>query len=262
MPCQSWLDLVRGAVLDLDGTVYDDSGLIPGAAEAIAAIRGARLGLRFATNTSRCPRGALIERLRSLGVDAGLDEVITVPRAAAAWLSEQGMSRVSVHVPAPRVGEFAAAQIDERNPEAVVVGDLGDEWSVDLLESRVSSCVGGARLLAVQKNRYWRRDGALCLDAGPFVAAIEYATDVTAVVTGKPSKQFFGAAASSLGMSPEALVVVGVDVRTDVDGARAAGAQGVLVKMGKFRDTDLDHPAAMRDLVLESVADLPSVLGV
>ena len=253
---------MRGVVLDLDGTVYDDGGLIPGAAAAIAAIRGARLGLRFATNTSRYPRGALIERLRSLGVDAGLDEVITAPRVAAAWLSEHGMSRISVHVPVPTVEEFSAFQIDERNPEAVVVGDLGDEWSVDRLNRVFRHVLGGARLLAVQKNRFWRRGGALCLDAGPFVAAIEYATDVTAVFAGKPSKQFFGAAASSLGMCPSALVVVGDDVRTDVDGARAAGAQGVLVKTGKFRDADLDHPAATRNLVLESVADLPSVLGV
>ena len=117
------LENVRGVVLDLDGTVYDNGGLIAGAAEAVIALRSAGLGLRFATNTSRVPRGALVERLRSLGVDAGLDEVITAPRAAVAWLVDHGLTRISLHVVAATVEEFAACTIDERSPEAVVVGD-------------------------------------------------------------------------------------------------------------------------------------------
>ena len=118
--------------------------------------------------------------------------------------------------------------------------------------------LGGAVLLAIQKNRYWKRGGALCLDAGPFVAAIEYATGVDAVVAGKPSEQFFVAAAQSLGLAVADLVVVGDDMRTDVEGARAAGARGVLVRTGKFRAADLDDPDLQPDLVLDSIADLPS----
>ena len=253
---------IRGVVLDLDGTVYDDGGLIVGAAETVIAIRAAGLGLRFATNTSRHPRGALVERLRSLGMDASLDEVITAPRAAAAWLVDHGLTRISLHVVAATVEEFAGFTIDERSPQVVVVGDLGDEWSVDRLDRVFRHVLGGARLLAIQKNRYWKRGGALCLDAGPFVAAIEYATGTTAVVAGKPSAQFFGAAARSLGLSAADLVVVGDDLRSDLEGARAAGARGVLVRTGKFRTADLDDPSMHPDLVLESIADLPAVLGV
>ena len=256
------LENVRGVVLDLDGTVYDDGGLIPGAGETVTAIRSAGLGLRFATNTSRYPRWALVERLRSLGVDAGLDEVITAPRAAAAWLVSHGLTRISLHVVGTIVEEFAAFTIDEHSPQAVVVGDLGDGWYVERLNRVFRHVLGGARLLAIQKNRYWKRGGALCLDVGPFVAAIEYATGATAVVAGKPSGQFFGVAARSLGLSPVDLVVVGDDVRTDVEGARVAGARGVLVRTGKFRPADLDDPDLHPDLVLDSVADLPAALGV
>ena len=256
------LEGVRGVVLDLDGTVYDDRGLMPGAAEAVMAIRSARLGLRFATNTSRYPRGALVERLRSLGVHAGLDDVITAPRAAAAWLADHGLTRISLHVAAATVEEFAAFAIDERSPQAVVLGDLGDGWNVERLNRVFRHVLGGARLLAIQKNRYWMRSGSLCLDAGPFVAAIEYATGVTAFVAGKPSEQFFVAAARTLGLSAADVIVVGDDVRTDVEGARAAGARGVLVRTGKFRAADLDDPDLQPDLILDSLADLPATLGV
>ena len=67
MSVQRRLEGVRGVVLDLDGTVYVDSRVVPGAAEAIASIRAAGLGLRFATNTSRLPRSMLIRRLLRLG---------------------------------------------------------------------------------------------------------------------------------------------------------------------------------------------------
>jgi HAD superfamily hydrolase (TIGR01458 family) len=256
------LEGVRGVVLDLDGTVYDDRGLMPGAAEAVMAIRSARLGLRFATNTSRYPRGALVERLRSLGVHAGLDDVITAPRAAASWLADHGLTRISLHVAAATVEEFAAFAIDERSPQAVVLGDLGDGWSVERLNRVFRHVLGGARLLAIQKNRYWMRSGSLCLDAGPFVTAIEYATGVTAFVAGKPSEQFFVAAARTLGLSAADLIVVGDDVRTDVEGAQAAGARGVLVRTGKFRAADLDDSDLQPDLILDSIADLPATLGV
>ena len=258
---QMWLEDVRGVVLDLDGTVYDDGGLIPGAAEAVTAIRSAGLGLRFATNTSRYPRWALVERLRSLGVDATLEEVVTAPRAAAAWLVSHNLTRISLHVAGATVEEFGAFTIDEQSPQAVVLGDLGDEWNIERLNRVFRHVLGGARLVAIQKNRYWKRGGALCLDAGPFVAAIEYATATTAVVAGKPSGQFFGVAAKSLGLSTTDLVVVGDDVGTDVEGARVAGARGVLVKTGKFRPADLDDPDLHPDLVLESVADLAAALG-
>ncbi len=260
MPKQ--LNDVRGVVLDLDGTVYDDGGLVAGAAEAVRVIRAAGLGLRFATNSSLSPRGALVERLRSLGVDATLDEVITAPRAAAAWLVSHGLTRISLHVAAATVEEFAAFTLDEQHPEVVVVGDLGDGWHVERLNRVFRHVLRGARLLAIQKNRYWKRGGALCLDAGPFVAAIEYATGVTAVVAGKPSAHFFGAAARSLGLSAADLVVVGDDVRTDVKGARAVGARGVLVRTGKFRAADLNDPDLQPTLVLDSIADLPACLGV
>ena len=257
---EDWIGSVRGVVLDLDGTVYDDGGLFDGAADAIAALRAAGLGVKFATNASLQPRSTLIERLRRQGVDADPEDMFTAPRAAAAWLADQGMTRVSLHVSPMTVEEFAPFTIDEQKPEAVVLGDLGDEWTVERLNRIFRHVIGGAQLLAIQKNRYWKRGGGLCLDAGPFVAAIEYATDTSAVVAGKPSAEFFGAASASMGISPAELVVVGDDVRTDVCGAQSAGARGVLVKTGKFRASDLDDTAIRPDFIIDDIGQLPAAL--
>jgi phospholysine phosphohistidine inorganic pyrophosphate phosphatase len=259
---QRQIEDIHGVVLDLDGTVYDDRGLIPGAAEAITALRSSGLGLRFATNTSRYARGTLIERLRRLGVDANLDEVMTAPRAAAAWLTDRGFVRISMHVAAPTLEEFSVFTITEQDPQVVVLGDIGDLWSVDRLNRVFRHVLGGAKLLAIHKNRYWQWRGELRLDAGPFVAALEYATGATAAVAGKPSRQFFLAAATSLAVAVSNILVVGDDVRSDVEGAQMAGARGALVRTGKFRDADVDDLELRPDLVLDSIADLPAALGV
>jgi ribonucleotide monophosphatase NagD (HAD superfamily) len=119
----------------------------------------------------------------------------------------------------------------------------------------------GARLVAIQKNRSWDAGSGLQLDAGPFVAALEYATGREAVVVGKPSRPFFATAAASLGVEPARVAVVGDSLENDVRGGQRAGCLGVAVRTGTFRETalDPDHPP---DAVLDSIADLPAWLGI
>ena len=251
----------RGLILDLDGTVYEAGLLIAGAREAVDAIRRAGLPLRFATNTTRCPRSALVERLSALGIDAGPADIITAPRAAAAWLAAHGVRRVALHIADATTAEFADFAVVEQAPEAVVIGDLGAGWTFDRLNRAFRQLQAGARFVALQKNRYWQTADGLTLDAGAFVAALEYAAGRPATVVGKPSAAFFQGAADSMQLPLADVVVVGDDITSDVRGAMAAGAQGVLVRTGKFRESDLETPGRAPDAVLDSVADVPRLLA-
>jgi len=49
-------------------------------------------------------------------------------------------------------------------------------------------------LFSLGKGKFYREDGDLTLDVGPFTAALEFATDRKAVVVGKPNPAFFMAA--------------------------------------------------------------------
>jgi HAD superfamily hydrolase (TIGR01458 family) len=111
-------------------------------------------------------------------------------------------------------------------------------------------------LLALGLTRYWRAEDGLRLDAGPIVRALEYATGRAAVVLGKPDPAFYGTAVEDLGLTPDQVVMVGDDIRTDVGGSQRAGLTGVLVRTGKFSPADLDGDVRP-DAVLASVAELP-----
>ncbi len=270
------LGSARGFLFDVDGTLLEDGRLLPGACDAVRAVRAAGLGVRFVTNTSRRPRREVVEALRSVGLPVEPEEVLTAPVACASWLAARGARRVALFVAEPAHEDFAdfermgpepgvAASRAERPllpaPDAVVVGDLGRRWSYELLDRAFSWLLEGARLVAIQRNRYWRTGGQLHLDAGPFVAALEYASGQTAVITGKPSPPFFEEAARSLGLAPREVAMVGDDLEADVTGARDVGAIGILVRTGKFREEELERARTHPDAILDSVAGLPGLLG-
>jgi HAD superfamily hydrolase (TIGR01458 family) len=249
-------------VIDLDGTLYHGDRAVPGAAAAVTALRSSGIPVCFATNTTRRPRTALVDRLRGMGVELRLEELHTAPVAAAAWLDVQGARRVSLLLAEATFEEFAAFELHHHDPDYVVVGDLGDGWTFEVLNRAFRALLRGARLVAIHKNRSWDPGSGIQLDAGPFVAALEYAAGVEAVLVGKPSTAFFDTAARSLGVPRERVVVVGDSVTNDVVGGQRAGCLGVAVRTGSFREDDLGTLDRPPDAVLDSIADLPAWLGI
>src|SRR3546814_5202652 len=96
----------------------------------------------------------------------------------------------------------------------------------------------GAPLYALAANRYFEDDDGLSLDAGGFVAALEYASGIKAELFGKPAPGFFQAALDGLQCRAEEAVMVGDDVEADVHGALALRMGGMLLRTGKFRVED------------------------
>jgi HAD superfamily hydrolase (TIGR01458 family) len=259
------MSLMRPAdacIIDLDGTVYVSDEAVAGAGEAIAVLREADLPLCFATNTTRRPRSELVSRLAAMGITVATEELFTAPVAAARWLADAGAERVSLLLAEATFEEFEGFELDDANPDSVIVGDLGREWTFDRLNSAFRALMGGARLVAIQKNRFWDPGQGLCLDAGPFVAALEYASGREAVLVGKPSTPFFVSAARYLKVAIDRVAVVGDSVENDVVGGQRAGCLGVAVRTGTFREDHLDGLERPPYAVLDSLADLPSWLGV
>jgi HAD superfamily hydrolase (TIGR01458 family) len=244
-------------IIDLDGTLYSGGEAIPGAASAVANLRDSGIRLCFATNTTRRPRSALVERLAAMGIGVDAEELFTAPVAAAGWLAQQGARSLSLLLPEATFEEFEAFERDQASPDFVVVGDLAEGWSFEILNTAFRALLAGARLVAIQKNRSWDAGSGLQLDAGPFVAALEFATGQEAVLVGKPSRPFFETAAAALGVTMDRIAVVGDSLVNDVAGGHGAGCLGVAVRTGTFREQDLAALERPPDAVLDSIADLP-----
>ena len=251
---------IRGVLFDLDGTLYLGDEAIAGAPDAVEAARSRGIACRFVTNTSTKSAQTILEKMHALGFAAEAPEIFTPSTACVSFLREAGAPKVMLLLEPDAAEEFAEFERDEVAPDYVVVGDIGERWDYHVLNGAFRAVQNGAHLLAYHKSRYYRGAGGIRLDAGPFVAALEYAAGVEATVLGKPTQTFFSLALRSLDLPAAEVAMVGDDVENDVGGAQAAGMIGVLVKTGKHREEALQRSGVAPEFVLDSVAGLQALL--
>lgn len=253
---------VTTVLLDLDGVLYVEDDPIPGAVEAVESLRARGLRLRFVTNTTSRSRAQVVARLARLGFTLPADNVLTPAALAVRHCGARGHKRVKLLVaPALREDLAGLAQVaDGDQPDAVILGDLGEGFTYHALNGAFRAMEGGAELVALQRNRFWRRSDGLAMDVGAYVAALEYATGMQATVVGKPERAFFDAALTDAHGDPAHAVMVGDDIEADVGGALASGLSGVLVRTGKFRPGAEERSGVTPTAVLDSIADLPALL--
>ncbi len=252
---------LRAVLLDLEGVLYQEGRPIEGCSETLAALGERGLALRFLTNTTTTSRAGVLQRLREIGLDVEVSQLFTPLAAARGLLESWGCRRIHLAAPQETAEDFAGFEIRGEGPvDAVVMGDLYRGFDWDRLNLIFGLVQDGARLIALHKNRRCRRGDVIALDAGPFVAAIEYAAGIEAVVVGKPAQAFFQQALDDLGVTAGEVVMVGDDIEADIGGAQSAGIKAVQVRTGKFTAADLDHPRVAPDARIESIADLPAML--
>jgi HAD superfamily hydrolase (TIGR01458 family) len=250
---------VETVLLDLDGTLYVGSQVVPGAPEAVRRLREQGLTLRFCTNTDSLAPAALAERLAGRGFEVDEDELVTPVAVAVRLLAATPDARV-LAVAAEGVRGLLGERLAGPGEAAthVLVADPSYGATYGDLDAAFRAVRAGAELLASQVNRVAIRDDGEHLDTGGWVRLLEYATGETARVLGKPSPEFFTAPLDALGRGPGTALVVGDSVESDIAGGRAVGAATVLVRTGK----DAPQPGAGTepDAVVDSVADLPGLL--
>ena len=254
---------MAGILLDIDGVLHVSGEPIAGGAGAIARLREAGHRLRFVTNNTTRSRRRLAEEIRALGVELRDDELQTTPVAAAHALA--GKRVLALTMPAI-VEDLEGIQLVGENADAVLLGGADETYETNQVFSyfnlarAFAELQDGAELYCLHKNRWWQTSRGALLDAGAFVAGLEYAADTEATVLGKPSAAYFAAALDALEDEPERTWMVGDDVDADVAGAAAFGLRTVLVQTGKFREEALEQATVTPDGMIESIADLPEWL--
>jgi HAD superfamily hydrolase (TIGR01458 family) len=182
---------VGGFLIDLDGTVIEAGELIPGAAEALRVLIQKDIPFRIVTNTTSKPRSAILARMRGLGIELRLEQLITAPIIGRDYLLREGITRCFPLLKASLLEDLATIEFVESSPQAVLVGDIGNDLTYGILNRAFRFLLDGAAFITLARNRYFRGMDGLCLDVGSFVAALEYATQREAVLIGKPAREFF-----------------------------------------------------------------------
>jgi HAD superfamily hydrolase (TIGR01458 family) len=252
---------IGGFLIDLDGTVIEGGELIPGAAEALMTLIQQGIPFRIVTNTTSKPRSAILAKLSALGIELQPEQLITAPIIGRDYLLREGITRCFPLLKASLLEDLTTIEFVESSPQAVLVGDIGDDLTYAALNRAFRFLLESAAFITLARNRYFRGLDGLCLDVGSWVAALEYATQREAVLIGKPAREFFLLACQSMGVRPETTLMIGDDLEADVGGAKLAGCTGVLVRTGKFQPAQLEKSEIRPDAILDSLAGLPNFLG-
>ena len=238
---------------------------IPGAPETVKALREGGHPLRLVTNNTTRARWKLAAELRSLGIEVAEDEIATTPIAAGKLLA--GLRVLALTMDSVKEDLARHVKLVDEKAEIVLVGGADESgeteevFRYERLNRAFAELSEGARLVCLHRNRWWQTADGPLLDAGAFVAGLEYAAGVEAEVVGKPTASYFEAALAELGASVDDAIMVGDDVEADVGAAKRLGLRGVLVRTGKFRRETLASANPQPDAIIDSIADLPDYLA-
>lgn len=256
-PAEQPLDQIYDlAALDLDGVVYVGEHAVPGAVAGLEAARRRGMHLAFITNNASRPPAAVAARLRALGIHADADDVVTSAQAAARLLAGQVPAGSRVYViggaglhealrerglhPVTRVEDDPVAVIQGYGPDmpwrqvidgAILVGE-GLPWVVSNLDMTVPTPRGPGP-----------GNGAL-------VELVARHAGREPQVAGKPARALFDETLARVGGRRP--LMVGDRLDTDIDGARAAGWDSLLVMTGV---------TTLRELAALGAIERPTYLG-
>ncbi|EDQ92934.1 uncharacterized protein MONBRDRAFT_13731, partial [Monosiga brevicollis MX1] len=221
----------KAVFVDISGTLLVGNAALPGAIDALARLKQ-NYTVRLVTNTSKESQRAIYERLTTLGFAVEPSEVFTSLAATRALLLRD-QRRCFFIIPPATEEDFADVPRD--SPDTVVLGLAPDSFDYATLDTGFQILrQPDARLIAINTSRFYATPSGVHIAAGAFVRALEYAANVSAHVVGKPSAEFFRAAAASCHLDVESCVMIGDDTGDDFEGAMRAGLRAMLVATGRF----------------------------
>lgn len=237
----------QAVLLDLDGTLYHEEHVLPGAADLVARLTAQGKPFACLTNSTTSPR-RLRDRLARMGIAMPTDRIYTAAAAAADYVLERFPGR-------PKVFNLATEGLEEMldgrvdwvrkigDPcDAVISGAPANVYATDDRQ-RIALYLlrAGATLVGVCADRLYPSPRGLEFGSGAMTSMLAYAASVTPVYTGKPEGIFFEELCRKLDVRPDRCVLIGDNLESDIAGAKRVGMATVLTLTGVAAAADVDR---------------------
>lgn len=242
------------AMLDLDGVVYIGSEAVPGAAGHVRSAREEGMRVAFITNNASRSPEAVATHLRELGVEAEADDVVTSAQAAARvaadrWGSGARVVRLGAEGLEAALVEAGLVPVGADEEAAGVVSGYGPDvpWrDVMRVAVRIRE---GLPWIASNTDRTIPTAFGVAPGHGVQVEMLAGFSAVTPTVAGKPERPLLDETVRRVGGRRP--LMVGDRLDTDIEGARNAGVDSLLVLTGVTGLADLvAAPEALRPTYL------------
>ena len=255
-------------MLDMDGTIYNEDTLIPGALEFFNILKSQGKHYVFMTNNSSKGKASYVEKLNRLGIEATEKNIASSVNATIMYLNE--------HKPKAKlylVGtESFKRELLEEGFEVVSVDYRGEDIDYVLLgfDTELNyEKVRGACYYVSRNFPYIATncdlkcpvlDNKFIPDCGAMAKLIELATDRTPLFLGKPERSMVDAVSSSWNVPVEEIACVGDRLYTDIAVGINAGATSICVLTGEATPDEISTSTTKPDYCFDSIKELYEAL--
>lgn len=261
---------IRGAILDVDGTVLRGGDPIPGADEGLGALADAGVDRLFCSNNPVKEPAAYAERFAGAGFAVDPEEVLTSGGVTVSYLAEtrpdDAVFLVGERGLRRQLEGAGLRVVDEPDTAETVVVSVDRGFDYDRLTDALWALSNDdAAFVGTDPDVTIPGAERPVPGSGAIVEAVAAVAERDPdVVLGKPSDYAREMALDRLGVPAEECLVVGDRLNTDVALGARAGMTTALVLTGIVREERLEAELAAADVepdyVLDSLADVGRVL--
>jgi 4-nitrophenyl phosphatase len=250
--------MIRGVILDLDGTVYLGKEVIPGAPEFVAHLKEQGIPHLFVTNRSNRKPEVIRDQLVDLGIPCTVDEILTSAQATVAYVGEGSAYVVGEDGLIAEV-EKGGITLTDDHPDWVIVS-FDRQFNYDKLKVACRCIDEGGRFIATNPDKGLRVERGISPGTGAIVAAVEAGCGVSPTVIGKPERLIMDMALERLDLPARDVLAIGDNIDTDILAAHRAGLPSMLILEGISHEADVERAEVKPTWVIASYAELMSRL--
>lgn len=248
----------KGFLIDMDGVIYGNNTLIPGADKFIEQLQKKGIPFLFMTNNSQRTPLDTVNKVAKMGINIKEENVYTSAMATASFLSFMEPKGTAYVLGEGGLITSLSQQgyiLVNNNPDFVVVGE-GRNFTLEMVNNAVDMILSGAKLIATNLDPSPKKTGWSNLGIKAIVAMLEEATGKKAFSVGKPSPVMMRSARKYLGLEAKETIIIGDTMDTDILGGVQLGYTTILTLSGVSKKEHLIEYAFKPDLIVDSVAEI------
>lgn len=250
--------MIKGVILDLDGTVYLGKEEVPGAARFIAFLRESDIRYLFVTNRANRTPAIVAEHLCTYGILCTENDVLTSAQATVQYLKHGSVYYIGEDGLKVELDK-AGMTINEETPDYVVVS-FDRLFNYDKLKKACRLIHAGAKFIATNPDKALKTANGLVPGTGAIVAAVTAGSGVEPVMIGKPERLIMDISLQRLGLAKENVINVGDNLATDVPAGIRAGIRTAFILTGVSTREDLAQSDLKPTWVVESYEQLTAIV--
>lgn len=251
-------------MLDMDGTIYNEDTLIPGALEFFDLLNEQGKDYIFMTNNSSKGKASYVEKLNRLGIKATERNICSSVNATVMFLRQH-----QAHAKLYLVGtESLKQELQEEGFDVVPVDYRGEDIDYVVLGFDTELNYEKVRGASYYVSRGYSYVGTNCdlkcpvldkkfiPDCGAIAKMIELATDRLPMFLGKPERTMVDAVSKEWATPINKIACVGDRLYTDIAIGINAGATSICVLTGEATKKEILTSEYKPDYVFESIKEL------